>query len=122
MFCDQLKVLRANDKSSQKQLAEILGVSPQLIWKWETDKASPSPDMLKKIADYFNVSSDYLIGTNISLNDKLSVEIQALIAETSDLSPEGIEEIRKYAQLVKLKEKTDKQNDAEFSAGHEGSG
>lgn len=42
--------------------------------------------------------------------------------ESEDLSPEGIEEIKKYAQLVKLKEKTDKRNDAEFSAGHEGSG
>jgi hypothetical protein len=44
------------------------------------------------------------------------------VLESEDLSPEGIEEIKKYAQLVKLKEKTDKRNDAEFSAGHEGSG
>ena len=44
------------------KIAEDLEISQPLIAKWESHQSTPSPEMLDYIADYFNVSVDYLIG------------------------------------------------------------
>ena len=62
MFSERLRDLRNERGISQKELANILFVSQQTVAKWETDRSTPNPEMISKIAQYFNVSSDYLIG------------------------------------------------------------
>lgn len=62
MFNSQLKKLRTNSGINQIQLAEALGVTKQSISNWENDNILPSVEMLIKIADYFKVSTDYLLG------------------------------------------------------------
>lgn len=57
-----LKEIRTGRKISQQKLADIIGVSRSTIAMWETDGSQPDNEMLKKIADYFNVSTDYLLG------------------------------------------------------------
>jgi transcriptional regulator with XRE-family HTH domain len=61
-FPTRLKELRIQNVKSQKDLADILNVSQNAIYNWENGKREPSLDMLKKIADYFEVSFDYLMG------------------------------------------------------------
>lgn len=73
----------ANEKGvSLSELERSIGISNGSISKWE--KSSPKADTLQKVADYFNVSTDYLLGrTNnrfYGLSDKqkeISIE-QAL--------------------------------------------
>lgn len=67
MFGDIFKELRLDKKLSQDQISKELDVSQTLIVKWENQQSTPSPEMLDYIADYFNVSTDYLIGRT---NDK----------------------------------------------------
>ena len=62
MFGDNLKKLRKERGISQKKLADDLFMSQQAIAKWELDKASPNPEMVKKIAEYFGVTTDHLLG------------------------------------------------------------
>ena len=62
MFGDIFKELRLERKLSQEKIAEDLEISQPLIAKWESHQSTPSPEMLDYIADYFNVSVDYLIG------------------------------------------------------------
>lgn len=62
MFGDIFKELRLEKKLSQDKIAEDLEISQPLIAKWESHQSTPSPEMLDYIADYFNVSVDYLIG------------------------------------------------------------
>lgn len=62
MFADKLKELRNKEGISQSALGKALNMSQQGIAKWETGSTSPNPEMLRKIADYFNVSVDYLLG------------------------------------------------------------
>lgn len=57
-----LKKLRENANISQKQLADIIHVSQQSINKYENHDVEPNIDTLCSIADYFDVSTDYLIG------------------------------------------------------------
>lgn len=61
MFGERLKQLRKEKKVSQKTLADTLFISQQAIAKWESDKSSPNPETVRKIAEYFNVSTDYLL-------------------------------------------------------------
>ena len=62
MFPKQIKYLRQSRALSQVQLADKLGVKKQSISNWEKDNIRPSVEMLEKIADFFDVSTDYLLG------------------------------------------------------------
>ena len=55
--------LRArNNKMSQAKLAEEIGVDASAIYRWEKDITTISASNLKKLALYFNVSADDLLG------------------------------------------------------------
>lgn len=54
--------LRTNNHMSQFQLAKVLGIGTSTLGMYETNKRKPSPKVLNKIADYFDVSTDYLLG------------------------------------------------------------
>lgn len=60
----RIKELRIASGLSQKELAGKLGIKPNTLSQYETEKRSPDPEMLKKIADFFEVSIDYLIGNS----------------------------------------------------------
>ncbi len=63
MLNTKLKELRKVNKITQEQLAEIIGVERSSVGKYEspTKPVIPSPDIITRIADYFNVSVDYLL-------------------------------------------------------------
>ena len=61
VFSTTLQSLRKEKKVTQEQLAQKLGVSPQAVSKWENG-SYPEGDLLPAIADFFDVSIDYLYG------------------------------------------------------------
>jgi len=61
MFGDKLKLLRRKSNLTQSKLAEILEISSSTIGMYEQNRRDPDTSMLSKIADYFNVSVDYLL-------------------------------------------------------------
>ena len=62
MISKQLKLLRKNNNLTQIQFAEIFNISNGTIAMWETGKRQPDNEMLIKIANYFNVSVDFILG------------------------------------------------------------
>lgn len=62
MFPQVFKGLRKSRKISQADLADALGMSQATITFWENGKRTPDIDMLGRIADYFGVTTDYLLG------------------------------------------------------------
>lgn len=62
MFSKRLKALRVAKKMSQQELADFLGITRQGYGKYEQSGSQPSFEMLLKIARYFHVSTDYLLG------------------------------------------------------------
>ena len=81
MFANQLGFLRRSQQLTQEQLAE-LGVTKQSVSNWENGNIMPSVEMLEKIADYFNVSVDYLLGRNVFEQGSLSViDVTGLTAD-----------------------------------------
>ena len=69
-FANTLQSLRKKNGVTQEKLAFHLGVSPQAVSKWENG-SFPDGDLLPKIADYFQVSIDYLYGRD---QEKITVE------------------------------------------------
>ena len=61
-FGKNLRNLREMENLKQSELAERLGVTQRKVSYWETEKVEPSLSDLWKIADFFNVSVDELIG------------------------------------------------------------
>ena len=61
-FCDKLKKLRTDNKISQVQLAEAIGVSARTIQNYETANMYPkNRDIYKKLSDMLNVDVNYLL-------------------------------------------------------------
>ena len=58
----RLKELRKLNNVTQKQLAEFIGASERGVQNYEQGSRKPAYDMLIAIADYFDVSIDYLVG------------------------------------------------------------
>lgn len=61
-FAEIFKSLRKDKELTQKQLAEVLGVSPQIVSRWENGVSQPSLELLPTIASYFETSVDTLLG------------------------------------------------------------
>lgn len=61
-FAANLKKIRKNKKVSQKVVAQQLGYGYTAIANYESGRNEPSIDDLIKIADYFDVSVDHLVG------------------------------------------------------------
>lgn len=62
IFGETLKILRNEKKLGQVALAKALKVSKGIISLWENGLREPSMSSLIAVADYFNVSVDYLLG------------------------------------------------------------
>ena len=79
----RLKELRAEKRVTQEQLAEAVGVERSSIGKYEGNQnIDPSVEVLNALADYFGVTTDYLLGrTDFYKNSSFSA---SMVAEISD--------------------------------------
>lgn len=64
MFPDRLKFLRNNKRKTQQEMAEFLGMTRQGYAKYENGQGEADFDTLKRLANYFEVTTDYLTGNS----------------------------------------------------------
>ena len=64
MLNENIKRLRMARGLNQVEFAKAMGVSKQCVSNWENDNVMPSIEMLVKIANFFNVTTDYILGRN----------------------------------------------------------
>lgn len=103
-FSTTLQTLRKNRGVTQEQLATHLGVSPQAVSKWENG-SYPDGDLLPQIADYFEVSIDYLYGRakdNVSLEQQLLEAIKGINVPPDYDHSEHMDRIMKYIWAMQL--------------------
>lgn len=62
IFAERLLELRGEKNISQATLAKNIGVSYAVVCYWETDRSEPTAPNIVKLADFFGVSCDYLLG------------------------------------------------------------
>jgi len=61
-FAERFMKLRKDHGLSQARIAKDIGVSVGIVCYWETAKSEPTATKIYKIARYFSVSADYLLG------------------------------------------------------------
>ena len=79
MFANNLKQLRKSKGLTQVQFAEIFNISSGTIAMWETNKRVPDISMLKRIANYFDVTVDHLLS-----DDAIKEKNAPIISDRSD--------------------------------------
>ncbi|UOQ95097.1 helix-turn-helix domain-containing protein [Halobacillus shinanisalinarum] len=124
---ERLKSLRKEHKLSQKQVSEILGISESGYGYYEQGRNEPSIEMIKKLADRYDVTTDYLLGLSNSPDKDASStnedfdslkEINKLlvkydiddmaffdIEKWKSMTPEQIRELESYFQYLVQKSK-----------------
>lgn len=111
MFSKRLKELRELLNLNKKELAEIMGVSSTTIASYESGHREPNFIMLNKLANFFNVSLDYLLGrtddknNNIVKDDKKeSDEYKEYIVFIQEMKDKGIniDNMRKMLSIIKM--------------------
>lgn len=100
-FSSRLLLLRKSHKLSQPELAALVGVSDRSVSAWERGLTLPNMDIAIRLADYFNVSSDYLLSRDKDVNDpKPSPDVSALQRAYEKLSQEDREKMIKVNRLL----------------------
>lgn len=72
---ENIKKLRKAKNLRQEQLAEAMGVSTASVSKWETGQCAPELTVLAELADFFEISIDFLMGHNVN-PDRVNTLIQ----------------------------------------------
>lgn len=94
---ENLQLLRRQKGLTQEDLADVFGVTSQSISKWELGINCPDITMLPKIADFYEVSIDELIGYKpMSSINSIYIDVKSLI----DSSENKIDDAYKIARLA----------------------
>lgn len=98
---ENLRKLRIKNELTQEKLAEVFGVSPQAISRWENNSTYPDITILPSIANYYNVSIDELIG----MDDIRNVEkINSIFTIVHEYESKGMldEAIQTLREAIKV--------------------
>ena len=94
MLNENIRAMRKIRHLSQVELADALHVSKQCVSNWENDNILPSVEMLVRIAQYFGVSTDALLGlereNTISVDGLSELEIDHVKMIVNDLKKKRI--------------------------------
>jgi len=95
----RLKQLRTEQKITQKNLGKVFGVAESTISMYESDSRMPDIDAIKSIAEYFNVSTDYLLGRS---NVRRFGEVAAANSDVpyDELPPEALKQLEDYKKFL----------------------
>ena len=99
---NRIRELRKRSGLTLDEFAKDLGVSRATLGFWEQGKFQPSNEMLLRLSDIFEVSVDYILGRNTVKEDELKV---ALFGGDGEVTDEMWEEVKKFAEYVKAKNK-----------------
>ncbi|MBX0358951.1 helix-turn-helix domain-containing protein [Halobacillus sp. Nhm2S1] len=124
MLSQRLVYLRKENRKTQQEMADMLGVTRPAYTAYERGSRKPDYDTLQKIADHFDVTTDYLLGrsnahnTQVESSNDSIAEINRLlvkyeiddmsffdIEKWKSMSPEQIRELESYFQYLVQKSK-----------------
>lgn len=97
----KLRELRKKHKLTQAQLAQKLFMSQNCYSSYENGRTEPNIEMLCKIANFYNVSVDYLIGhENNNILGFLNDDQKAIMQMVQDLDDKNLIKVKAYIEGV----------------------
>ena len=113
-FSERLKNLRNDKGLLQRELAEQLNLSRVAVTQYENGNRSPDQETLKKLASFFNVTIDYLLGESDIRNPYQDDTIHKAIEGDPELI-EFYEEMKERENLKLLFKQTKDMNDRDIN-------
>ena len=104
---NRLRFLRTEKGESLEKIARYLNVTIQTISNYENEKRDMTPDTILKLADYFGVSTDYLLGKTDIRNIEEDFKF-AYHKETEGLSENEIKEALDFYKKIKYGKENNK--------------
>ncbi|GCL71752.1 XRE family transcriptional regulator [Paenibacillus naphthalenovorans] len=118
MFSERLSKLREKSGLTQKELANRLGIARTTYSGYESGKREPDHQTLQKIADFFDVSTDYLLGfkekdpvdklieyLELELTDEEIMERMTFKIDNLTLSEEEVKEFIAFVRAKRIMKK-----------------
>lgn len=103
MFSQRLRQLREERELIQKDMAELLGITTSAYGFYEQGKHEPDLTTLCKLADFFEVSIDYLVGRELKGRGVKTKE-----DPMADLSPEARRSVEDYIRFLRKESKQER--------------
>jgi len=100
---DVIKNLREENGYTRKYLAERLNISYSALANYENNARYPDADMIKRIAELFNISIDYLLN-----NNSKNLNFEYIMLKYNSLSDEGKKDFEKLLELLIIRDSKDK--------------
>ncbi|EQI64891.1 helix-turn-helix domain-containing protein [Clostridioides difficile] len=104
-FGDRIKQLRENMNLSREELSNKINISYSALSKYETNNRFPDKVTLNKIADFFDVSTDYLLGRNKNISNEEDKEVKELVDIIYKLDKEDRDAVLKILDSLISKHK-----------------
>lgn len=125
MIGDRIKEERIIRNITQQELGKLLGVSPSTIGMYEQNRRQPDGDTIVKLSEFFDVSTDYLLGRTDVKNQSEKIsnaveddpeliefwnelkereDLQLLFKQTKSLSPKDIRQIIRIIKAIEDEE------------------
>jgi transcriptional regulator with XRE-family HTH domain len=96
-YGERIALLREKHGMTQEDLASALGISRASLSHYETNRREPDHETITKIADYFRVTTDYLLGRTDDAGKQLDPDVKDFV-DSLELSDENI--LQKFALTV----------------------
>ena len=100
-----MKKLRDEKGLKQIDIAEMLGVSRTTYTQYETEKSEPDLRTVARLADFFEVSVDYLLGKTTI---RTPIETIAAHHDGDEFTEEELEDIEQFRKFVKSQRERDR--------------
>ncbi len=104
-FNKVLRALRTSKNMTQDELAKILRISRSTVGMYEKGDREPDYETLEAIADYFNVSIDYLLGRDTKIVRLITPNTLAAHFDGDEYTEDELAEIHQFAEFVKNRRK-----------------
>lgn len=105
IFLERVEYLRTDKKLSKSKILRDLGLNPNSFVNWEKRDNIPSGDILDKIAAYFGVSVDYLLGKdNPAATIPPDSRRESIAAMIEPLSDDQLRDLLEYVRFLHWKE------------------
>ena len=102
IFAERLKYLRSIANISQQKAADKIGISRGVLSHYENSTREPDTAMMLKIAEFYDVSLDYLLGSNNVHKSQIDCSKfeGSVIENFLELSDSGQKDIAKYIDVM----------------------
>ncbi len=115
---ENLRKTRKERNLTMKEVGIAIGVGESTISQYETGKRQPDQQNLLKLADYFGVTVDYLLGREtdterdekpqLHIPDKYKDVLVAFEGGADDLTQEDVDKVIEYIELLRTKNRSKK--------------